>query len=101
MPRKHSMAITIEMDQIRANALRNFQQPITGAVDIVPWLIHPFQPVCAFEQLHVFASKDIFMLFACEMPAHAGQCNFNSVRLKGARQIERIRPYAADRIDRH
>ena len=95
------MAVAVEMNDVGTNARRDLQQPIAGTINIVPWILHPFEPVRAFEQAYIFAHDDFVILLATETPAHAGESDLDSVRLKRTRKLERIRPYTSDWIDGH
>src|SRR5437762_12251462 len=101
IPGKNSVAVAVEMNDVGTNARCDLQQPIAGTINILPRIIHPFEPVRAFEQAHIFAPDDLLILLATETLAHAGESDLDSVRLKRTRKLERIRPYAADWIDGH
>src|SRR5215216_4827036 len=95
------MAVVVEVDEIGAGPFRDLQQPIAGAIDVVPRIIHPFELVGAFKQPHVLAFEYLLVLLATEARAHAGQCDFNPVRLESTCKLECVSPHTADWIGSH
>src|SRR6266480_2862013 len=71
IPGKNSVAVAVEMNDVGTNARRDLQQPIAGTINIVPRILHPFEPVRAFEQAHIFARDHLVILLATETRAHS------------------------------
>ena len=77
------------------------KQPLAGAINLVPRVVHPFQSIIAFKQVDIFAAGEFATLNRTEPRAHRGKADFNSIRLKAAGELEDERPYTADRIGCH
>ena len=82
IPGKNRVTVAIKVDQIGTDARRDLQQPITGGVDIVPRIIHPLEPVGAFEQARVFSCAELAALLTTKSRAHGSDCNLDPVRLE-------------------
>src|SRR5438552_18587069 len=98
IPGKNSVAVAVEMNDVGTNARRDLQQPIAGTINIVPRILHPFEPVRAFDQAYIFPHDDFVILLATETSGHAGETDLDSAPLKRTRKLERVSPNTSDWI---
>jgi hypothetical protein len=44
------MNVTVQVNDIGLETRFNIEQPVSGPDDVLPRIMHPFQPVSAFEE---------------------------------------------------
>ena len=84
-PPQEAVAVAVEVNKIGLQAFREVEQPLAGAIDIIPGIVHPFQAIIAFKKPKIFQARDLLMLSGSKSRAHSGEEDLDAVRLERAR----------------
>src|SRR4051812_15790539 len=96
-----SVAIAIEMNNIRFQAIAEIEQPLARRVDLCPRLLHPLEFVVALKKPQVIELGNLVTLLVRWQRAHYREANLNALRSKGACKFERVIPNTADSVGGH
>src|SRR5690625_4268225 len=87
-PWKIGVDISVEVDQIGLKIGCRFEQPVGGAIDVVPWIVHPFEFKIAFVKFYIRNFRQLLMLLFAQFLAHCCQAEFDTRSGESSDQIE-------------
>jgi hypothetical protein len=89
------------MNHVRAQPLREMEQPVSGPAHVGPTIGHPLEFVIAFEQTEIRNLFRFCALCGRERRSHQRQLDLDVVRLQRARELESVGPNATYRVPCH
>src|SRR3954470_24004774 len=95
------MTEAVEMNNVGRKSVFQVQQPLTGLRDIVPSIVHPFQPVLALEKIEVRNRTRFFILRRLQRRSHDCKVNLDAVLFKSACQLQRVGPNTTNVVSGH
>jgi hypothetical protein len=101
VPVERAMTVAVEVDQIGPELFFELQQPLAGAIDIVPRVVHPFERVIALDDLDVGEGGNLPPLSSGEALAHRDDHELVTARGECSCQLHRIGPDSADGVGGH
>jgi hypothetical protein len=77
------------------------EQPLTGALDVVPRIVHPLQGERALDEGHSGDAPHLATLLAGQYATHAGEQQRDAFFGQALCECERVPEYAAERVHGH
>src|SRR5690242_4341237 len=89
------------MNDVWANLVLDIQQPLTRAVHVIPWIVHPLQSIVTLVHAKVANTERLHPLLPARVGTH--RCELNSEAMGGQSpgKLERVGPDASQCIGGH
>ena len=101
-PREIRVGIPIEMDDIGLCIVRKPKEPVAGAADVVPGVVHPFQPEHALMNLDVREGTGLLALSGAQGGGPSSRESTSTpCAAEGEGQLEGVGPDPAEGVGRH
>ena len=101
VPRQRRMRVAVEMHEVGLEVGCDVEQPLAGSLDVAPRIGHPLERAGLGVRAGDAGGTKLRSLRLVERRAHRGKRYLDATVRERVRELERVRPHAADRVGRH